>query len=95
MAKTETVYTRVEPALKANVEQVLSQLGLTASEAINIFLNQVVLQKGLPFAVKIPPMTKTEAKAVLMSKLEEAENAVANGGEWLTVEEIMTQLGLK
>ncbi|MDR3293825.1 MAG: type II toxin-antitoxin system RelB/DinJ family antitoxin [Clostridiales bacterium] len=94
MAKTETVYTRVDPMLKANVEQVLSQLGLTASEAINIFLNQVVLQKGLPFAVKVPPMTKSEAQAVLMSKLKEAEDAIANGGEWLTAEESMTRLGV-
>jgi len=73
MAKTDTVYMRIEPRLKANSEAVLSVLGLTHNEAINIFLNQVVLQKGLPFEVKIPHMTKAEAQDVLYSKINEAE----------------------
>ena len=86
MAKSETVYTRVEPELKANAERILARLGLTPSDAINVFLNQVVLHKGLPFAVKVPDMTIEEAKAILMSKLREGEESVENEG-WMTVEE--------
>ncbi|MCL2796989.1 MAG: type II toxin-antitoxin system RelB/DinJ family antitoxin [Firmicutes bacterium] len=93
MAKTETVYTRVEPELKASAEQILAKLGLTPSEAINVFLNQVVLHKGLPFSVKVPDMTLEAAKAVLIAKLNEGEDSVAQGG-WMTVEESKSLLGL-
>ena len=94
MAKTETVYTRVEPELKSSAEQILSRLGLTPSEAINVFLNQVVLHRGLPFVIKVPDMTVEEAKSVLMAKLKEGEDSVKKGG-WLTVEESKARLGLQ
>ena len=94
MAKTETVYTRVEPSVKEGAEAILSGLGLTPSEAINIFLNQVILQKGLPFQVKYPAMTRAEAEAIFMSKIKEAEDSVKERG-WITVEQSKARLGLK
>jgi DNA-damage-inducible protein J len=54
MAKTATIRARVEPELKRGAEAVLKRLGLTSSEAINLFLAQVRLTKGLPFPVRIP-----------------------------------------
>jgi len=93
MARTETVYTRVEPELKASAEQILARLGLTPSEAINVFLNQVVLNRGLPFAVRIPDMTFEEANAILVSRLKEGEESVEKEG-WMTIEESRSQLGL-
>ena len=57
MAKSATVRARVEPNLKAEVEKLFSQLGLSTTEAINIFYNQVRLRKGLPFNVVIPNKT--------------------------------------
>jgi addiction module RelB/DinJ family antitoxin len=93
MAKSETVYTRLEPSLKADAERVLERLGLTPSEAINIFLNQVVLRKGLPFEVRLPEMSHAEAQACLMSKLKEAEDSVTAHG-WLTAEESRRMLGV-
>ena len=54
MAKTETIRARVDAKLKAQAEEVLERLGLTASEAIRLFYKQVTLQKGLPFEVRIP-----------------------------------------
>lgn len=53
MSKTTSIFARVEPEIKEQAEMVLSQLGIPMSSAINIFLRQVVLQKGLPFEVKI------------------------------------------
>ena len=75
MAKTETVYTRIEPDLKANVERVLSRLGMTPSDAINIFFNQIVLQRGLPFDVKVPEMTVAQAKEELLAELKKGEQS--------------------
>ena len=48
------MHVRVEPELKAEAEAVLSQLGLRATEFVRMALRQVVLQRGLPFAVRIP-----------------------------------------
>ncbi len=38
MTKTETVRARIEPELKRDAEAVLSELGLSTSEAITLFL---------------------------------------------------------
>ena len=54
MAKTETLHIRVEADVKAGVESTLKTLGLSTTEAINIFLHQVILAGGLPFEVKNP-----------------------------------------
>lgn len=54
MSKTETIRARIEPELKHEVENILSELGLNPTTAINIFYHQVKLQKGLPFNVNIP-----------------------------------------
>lgn len=57
MQKTEFVRARVTMTLKRDVENVLEPLGLSMSEAINLFLSQVRLNHGLPFAIKIPNLT--------------------------------------
>jgi len=54
MAKSASIYTRVEPEIKEQAEQVLSKLGIPVANAVNLFLYQVVLQKGIPFDVKLP-----------------------------------------
>ena len=48
------IHARIEPALKNETEQMLSALGLNMTQAITLFLQQVRLQKGLPFEVKLP-----------------------------------------
>ncbi len=52
--KTTTVRARIEPSLKSDVEPLLAELGLSVSEAIVLFLRQVKLNKGIPFAIRIP-----------------------------------------
>ena len=54
MSKTTSIYTRVEPDLKEQVEQVLLKLGLPMASAINLFLHQIVIHNGLPFELKLP-----------------------------------------
>lgn len=52
--KTKIINARVEPALKASAEKIFNALGMNTTDAISIFLTQVVLNKGLPFDVRIP-----------------------------------------
>ena len=73
MEKTAFIRTRVNPKLKEDVEELLGQLGVTISEAINMFCRQVVLQGGIPFDVKIP---NTPNKATLKA-MKEAETGDA------------------
>lgn len=54
MAKTANLYARIEPDVKEQAESILSALGIPASNAINMFYKQIILQRGLPFDVKIP-----------------------------------------
>ena len=54
MAKTAMINARTEKELKQDVEIILKELGLSTTEAINIFFRQVKMRKGLPFAVEIP-----------------------------------------
>ena len=57
MSKTEMIRARVEPKLKAEAEEVLSSLGLSATAAITVFDRQIVLRQGLPFDVLVPNAT--------------------------------------
>jgi DNA-damage-inducible protein J len=57
MAKTATIRARIEPRLKQEVEKLFKEVGLTTTEAINIFYRQVKLRNGLPFNVVIPNKT--------------------------------------
>ena len=58
MSKTATIRTRIEPDLKTEVEDILAQLGLTASETVHLLYRQIKLQRGLPFDVRMPnPLT--------------------------------------
>ena len=54
MAKSANLYARIEPELKEQAESILSSLGIPASNAITLFYKQIVLQRGLPFDVKLP-----------------------------------------
>ena len=52
--KDAMIRARTTPRLKKEAEQVLDHLGLSPSEAINLFYRQICLRHGLPFAVEIP-----------------------------------------
>jgi DNA-damage-inducible protein J len=54
MAKTEQLNIRIEADIKATAEKVLHELGLSPSQAVQMFYKQVILHQGLPFEVHIP-----------------------------------------
>jgi DNA-damage-inducible protein J len=67
--KSEFIRARIEPKLKRDTEAVLGKLGISMSDAVTVFCRQVVLQKGLPFAVRIP---NAETQAALAEDLSDA-----------------------
>lgn len=52
--KSANLYARIEPDVKEQAEGILAALGIPASSAINMFYKQIILNRGLPFEVKIP-----------------------------------------
>lgn len=67
-AKSANLYARIEPDVKEQAESILSALGIPASNAINMFYKQIILNRGLPFEVKIPA-----TRTVNIADLTEAE----------------------
>jgi len=65
MNGSTTVQVRVDEQTKAQAKKVLDALHLTMSEAICLFLRQVVLQEGLPFEVRVPNKRMRKAIADL------------------------------
>ena len=84
MEKTTTLNLRVNPDVKRKAEEVLSQLGIPMSTAIDIYLKQISMTGGIPFAVTLPKapasinadlMTTEEIHA----KLKEGYNDIEKG----------------
>jgi DNA-damage-inducible protein J len=53
MARTAMIRARTEPELKSDVKGIFKELGLSATEPINLFYRQVRLKQGLPFEVRM------------------------------------------
>ena len=66
--KSANLYARIEPDVKEQAESILSALGIPASNAINMFYKQIILNRGLPCEVKIPMSRPAD-----VSELSEAE----------------------
>lgn len=88
--KTSTIHLRVEPDIKEDVEKLLGRLGMSTTDAINIFLNQIILTGGLPFPVKIPEPNK-ETLAALKEAGDIRKKIVTS--ETKSVEDFVREMG--
>ena len=70
MAKTANIYARIEPDVKEQAESILAALGIPASNAINMFYKQIILQRGLPFEVKMPVARPLDASALTDAQMD-------------------------
>ncbi|MEK7538917.1 MAG: type II toxin-antitoxin system RelB/DinJ family antitoxin [Patescibacteria group bacterium] len=52
--KTAFVRARIEPSVKKKAEMVLSQIGISPSEAINVFYRRIANDKEIPFSLSMP-----------------------------------------
>ena len=73
MARTANVFARVEPEVKEQAEQVLDRLGIPMSNAVGMFLRQIVLQRGIPFEMKLPAYEELVAYGSLTKEQFDAE----------------------
>jgi DNA-damage-inducible protein J len=54
MSKTATVTVRLDPKVKRDAQKILDKLGITTSQAVTMYFNQISAEKGLPFRPHIP-----------------------------------------
>ena len=88
MAKTASLNIRVEPATKIKAEALFSHFGITISDAVTLFLNQAIIDGGLPFQVKLAAPNPTTVSA-----MREAE-ANESSGRFGTPKEMFDDLGI-
>ncbi len=94
MARTSNVFARVEPEIKEQAEQVLDRLGIPMSNAVGMFLRQVVLQRGIPFEMKLPQemplayssMTKEQFDSEIEKGMEDLLEVSVNAAYYVEAE---------
>jgi len=83
MEKTATLNLQVNPEVKKSAEVVLYQLGVPMATAVDMFLKQITLTGGIPFAVTLPKapesinsdiMSVPRIRAMLDEGLADIEN---------------------
>lgn len=69
---TSAINVQIDTKTKQEATAILSDLGLSMSTAINLFLKQVIKRDGLPFKVTNPKPTKE-----LLEALQEGEDILS------------------
>lgn len=76
MSKTATINMRVNPEAKSDAESIFASLGMSLTEAINVFLHKSIMEGGLPFDVRQPRYNATteaamrEARDIMAGKVK-------------------------
>ena len=81
---------RVNDDIKREVLPILEDLGLSLSEAINIYLHQIKLNNGIPFVLKYPKFSDE-----MIESLKEADEIMKNPEDYPnynSVEDLMEVL---
>ena len=83
--RTAVIRARTEPCLKEEVVKIFRELGLNASEAVNLFYSAVKRSHGIPFELIIP--NKDAVSAI--------QDLEAGGGKvYKNKEEMFEDLGI-
>ncbi len=77
---------RVDDKVKAEAEKVFSNLGMSTSTAINIFLKQVIRCNGIPFPVVADPFYSSENQARLAISKQQMEKSGGTPHELIKTE---------
>ena len=78
--KTSTFQMRINPEIKAQVEGIYAQCGMTLTDAINAFIQQSINVEGMPFLVTANSKQALREQAIsqLMIELDKGEKAPAD-----------------
>jgi addiction module RelB/DinJ family antitoxin len=87
---------RINPEIKAQVEQIYARCGMTMTDAINAFLQQSINVEGLPFLMtqNSKEALREQAIAQLMLELKKGEDSVQSEADWVSEEELLHEFGV-
>ena len=92
--KTANVLARVEPEVKQQAEEIMSQLGIPVSVVINMLYKQIIMKKGIPFSLSLSgvPATLDEMDTATFNSVMEKGLAQAKNGESLDAEKVFSSI---
>jgi DNA-damage-inducible protein J len=83
--KTSTARALIDPEIKREAEEILSEMGLSVSKSFELFYRQVIAHRGLPFEIHVP--NKKTMRAIENSRQ-------GKGKRFSTPEELFEDLGI-
>ncbi len=83
MSSTTTSHNRVDPNIKRDAEQIIKDMGLTISDAHELFYRQIIAHQGLPFELRVPNKETIQA-------MQEAKSGA--GKKYSSVQEMLDDL---
>ena len=94
--KTAVFQMRINPEIKNQLEEIYAASGLTITDAINVFFQQSLNVKGLPFFV-VPnnaELLREQAIRCLMRELEKADLSIECEADWVDSQDAAKELGI-
>lgn len=92
--KTANVLARVEPDVKQQAEEIMSQLGIPVSVVINMLYKQIIIKKGIPFSLSLPSNIATLDEmdtSTFNAKMEKGLTQAKNG-QSLNAEDVFNSI---
>jgi len=96
-AKSATFQMRMNPEVKARVEEIYADCGMTLTDAINTFLQQSINVGGLPFLVSRNNKELLRQKAIdlLMDELRAGDASIQSDADWVSEADMATEFGVE
>ena len=87
--KTASFQMRINPDVKAQAESIFATYGLTLTDAVNIFIQQSLNTKGLPFLLspENAEYLKAKATARLMAEIQAGWDSAKTESDWVSEED--------
>ena len=87
--KTGTFQMRINPEVKSQAESIFATYGLTLTDAVNIFIQQSLNTKGLPFLLSPENAEYLKAKSIhrLMAEIQSGWDSVKSDNDWISEED--------
>ncbi len=79
MSNTEGITVRIDKETKTEAERVLNLMGISMSEAVRIYLKQIIYRNKIPFEISVG---KDQAKTAEKKKVAEDLYTPEDEAEW-------------
>lgn len=94
LTKTANVNVRIQANIKEEAESILDTIGISRATAIDIFYRQIILNKGIPFALAIPKTlpAKDEMDEKSFNAIMAKAYDQVNQGDTYPIEDVFEEL---